>query len=122
MALATLARALTHARTTYETALASLVLRVSIRPFPSRVFYSAVLSRLLSGRNLLPKHGQLVRPEIGEDFPIHLNHRRERLTGQANHFVECLRIGTDINGFVGDAPLREPIFGTIAPAAGVFDK
>ena len=85
-------------------------------------FPICVSSVPICGRNLLPKLRQFFRAEVGEDLAVHLNHRRERLAGELDHFRHRLFIGDDINLLVLDAALVEPALRLVAPAAIRFDK
>ena len=69
-----------------------------------------------------PKRGQLARPEVRQDFAIHVNHRRGCLAGEPIHLFVSFLVGDDIQNFILDAVLIEPIHRLRAPAAEWFDE
>src|SRR5579872_1667173 len=69
-----------------------------------------------------PKSGQLVRAEIRQDLSIHLDHRRQFLSGKPHHLRVCGIVLDDIEGFVFDPMRIEPMLGFVTPAAIRFDK
>jgi len=71
----------------------------------------------ICGFKLLPKLRQFFRTEVGEDLAVHINHRRERLTGQRDHLGHGLAVGDNVERLVFDAALVEPTLRLVAPAA-----
>src|SRR5690348_7750243 len=69
---------------------------------------SAGLIAGISFFQFVPEGRELIRPEVSEDFPVHIDHRREFLTGQSDHLVESGFVSDDIHLFVFDAPFVEP--------------
>lgn len=70
----------------------------------------------------LPKRRQFSRSEIRQNPAIHVNHRRERLIGQAVHLVVCLLVRYHVENFVLNSVLVEPIHRLGTPAAKRFDE
>lgn len=70
----------------------------------------------------LPEPSQLVRPEIGKDFSIHVNHRRQSLARELNHFVVSGLVSYHVNHFKLDVVIVQPMHGTMAPATVGLDK
>jgi hypothetical protein len=69
-----------------------------------------------------PEISQLFRPEIGQHFAIDLNHRRQFLSGQPDHFVKGLYASDDIHGFVFNPMGIHSIHRLVAPRAIGFDE
>jgi hypothetical protein len=86
--------------------------------------YSLGLYDSLRGRafQLFPKEFELFGIEIGEDFAININDRRERLAGKFEHFVAGGAIGGDVESLEGDLPFLKPVDGFVTPSAEWFDK
>ena len=80
-------------------------------------------TRLVCGRKILrPKIFQLFRAEVGENFSIRLDHRRERLAGELDHFIHGRAVGNHVERLIFDAALVEPALPLVAPAAIRFDE
>src|SRR5581483_7227905 len=71
---------------------------------------------------LVPKRFQLFRPKVREDFPVHFDHRREFLAGEADHFVVGGFVSHDVDFLVVDPALVEPADRLVAPPAIRFDE
>ena len=78
---------------------------------------------LIRGRKmLLPKFCEFVRAEIGKDFSVRLQHRRERLAGELDHFRHGLTVGKHVERFIFEAAFVEPALRLVTPAAIRFDE
>jgi hypothetical protein len=74
------------------------------------------------GMELLPEGGKFGWAEIGEDPAIDFDDRSEGLAGELEHFLVGLFVANDVDGFVGDAVVIEPIEGLGAPGTIGFDE
>src|SRR5262249_12803431 len=71
--------------------------------------------------HFFPEPGELVRSKIGENFTVHVNDRREFLSGKANHLIKSRFISDHVHFLVINAALIQPMHGLMAPAAIGFD-
>ena len=71
---------------------------------------------------LFPKRGQLFGPEIRQHPPVHVNHRRQFLAGQVDHFVISRFVTNHVNGFIFDTVLIQPLRRAMTPWTIGFDE
>src|SRR5437867_3342917 len=69
-----------------------------------------------------PELSELLRPEVGQDFAIHVNDRREVLAGEADHFVVGDFVGDDVNRLIYNAAIPQPALRAGAPSAKGLDE
>ena len=69
-----------------------------------------------------PERRELFRPKVREDFAVHVNHRRQFLTGKPDHFVVGRLVGEDVDRFVINAVIVQPTLGSMAPRAVILDE
>jgi len=69
-----------------------------------------------------PEIRQLVGTEVGQNLAIHLDDRRQVLTGEPDHFIMSGFIGDDIDSFVIHFAVVEPTHRFAAPATVWLDK
>src|SRR5258706_4846886 len=83
----------------------------------ARGFGSARFETAIFLLQLLPEIRKLVRTEVRQDFTIQFNFRGKFLAGKADHFVISRFIGDNVDLFIVDAALIEPVGGLMAPTA-----
>lgn len=77
---------------------------------------SAELSAGISFFHFLPEARELLWPEVGEDFSIHIDDRRQLLAGEPYHFVKSRLVGDNIDLFIINTPLVQPAHCLMTPA------
>lgn len=70
----------------------------------------------------LPPDFEFVGAKVGEDVAIDVDGGRLGLAGEVVHLAPGRGVAEDVEGFVGDAPVGEPVDGFVAPGATGLDE